>query len=126
MNISTNPKEKTMKKLKTRITAVALGVMCLSPVLSHAQMMKGESMMHDKMMTMDNMKQEMDAPTAIGGFCPVCLIHGMSMKGNTNYITTYKGKKYMFPGFEQQKAFIDNPEEYTKDIEMKYKQMMKK
>ncbi len=89
---------------------MALGLMVSAPIISRAD---------DGMMMKDN------ATVAISGFCPVCLIHGMKMKGSDNFTTEYKGKVYKFSNIEMQKAFLENPEENTKDLEAKFIQMSK-
>ena len=60
------------------------------------------------------------ADVAIDGFCPVCITKGKYMKGNPKFSTEYNGKVYYFPGFDQQKMFIDDPEVYIQDLEKKY------
>lgn len=57
---------------------------------------------------------------AISGFCPVCVVNGMKVKGSDHFVTEYKGKVYRFAGFEQQKMFFESPDRYTQDIERKY------
>ena len=113
-----------MNRFKTifPVSLLALGLMGVLPLLSRADMMENKGMMKDSAMMMNNMKTE----TAIDGFCPVCLVHGMKMKGSDDYVTTYNGTKYMFSALEMQKEFVENPEEYSKDLDMKYQQMMKK
>ena len=116
-----------MKSLKVFLTVlfIAFGIMVIVPNISRAEMMKDDKGM---MMKGDNMMDEgkmMKAEEAIGGYCPVCLVHGMSMKGSNNFVTEYQGKLYKFSSLEMQKEFVNNPEEYTKDIEAKYQQMQK-
>ena len=113
---------KSIKILST-VTILTLGLMCALPLMSRAdEMQNGGAMMQDQGMMKDSMKVQ----TAIDGYCPVCVIHGMMNKGTEDYVTVYNGKKYLFAGMEQQKAFLENPEEYTKDLEMKYKDIMMK
>jgi len=104
-----------MKKLKvlSMVFLMAMGFMAIRPITSYAQ---------DNAM-MGNMSDNSKAEVAISGFCPVCLIQGMKMKGSDNFTTEYKGKIYKFANIEMQKAFLENPEEYTKDLEAKFKQM---
>ncbi len=111
-----------MKSLKVFLTVLFLvfGAMILSSNISRAEMMK-----EDKGMMMGDMKENSKVETAISGYCPVCVIHGMPMKGIDHFITEYKGKLYKFSNIEMQKAFIENPEEYTKDLEMKFEQLKK-
>jgi len=108
-----------MKNCKSIVllSALTLGLLSVVPAISRADMMdKG---MGD--MAMANEKAE----TAIKGFCPVCVIHGMVMKGSDHFVTEYKGKVYKFAGFNEQKTFIENPEEYTKDLDAKFQQLKK-
>lgn len=86
------------------------------PVMASAQKMMG----NDHVMAAQEKTE-----TAIGGFCPVCVIKGMAMKGSDNFVTVYKGKLYKFAGFEQQKMFLDNPEMFTNGLEEKYEQLKK-
>jgi YHS domain-containing protein len=64
--------------------------------------------------------EEGKAMVAIDGFCPVCITKGKYMKGNPKFSTEYKGKVYYFPGFDQQKMFINDPEDYIQNLEKKY------
>lgn len=105
-------------KLMALTTLMAVSLM----TGAHAEMMK-DNMKMEMNMAKDGMMDTMNAPTAIGGFCPVCLIHGKMMKGSDQFTTLYNGKVYKFPSIEQQKMFVNDPEGYTKDIEMKYQQM---
>lgn len=104
---------------------MVLALMCAVPAVSRAADMMDD---HEKMMKKDDsmmgdMKNDSKAEVAISGFCPVCVIHGMMNKGSDNFTTEYNGKVYKFPGIEEQKAFVNNPEEFTKDVEMKFKEM---
>ncbi len=102
-------------------TVVALGLAAGIPSVVRADadmMMKNNGMMKKEAM--------MQPEVAIEGYCPVCLIHGMMNKGSDNFTTEYKGKVYKFPAMEQQKAFLMDPEQYTKDLDMKFKQMATK
>ena len=116
-----------MKNLKmwSLSSVMTVGLLMGSPVLSHADMMKDEGMKDKAMMMKDSamMADHMDADVAISGYCPVCVVHGMMNKGSDHFVTEYKGKVYKFPAMEQQKAFLENPEEYTKDLDMKFKQL---
>ena len=72
-------------------------------------------------MEMDGSHMEMGkADVAIDGYCPVCITKGKYMKGNPKFSTEYKGKVYYFPGFDQQKMFINDPEAYVQNLEKKY------
>ena len=108
-----------MKRTKIGVlmsVLMAFGLMVAVPAISRADdsmMMKKD----DAMMMKDN------AMVAISGYCPVCIIHGNMKKGMDNYTTEYNGKVYKFAGFEQQKKFIDSPEEYTKDLDMKFQKL---
>ena len=64
--------------------------------------------------------EEGKADVAIDGYCPVCITKGKYMKGNPKFSTGYKGKVYYFPGFDQQKMFINDPEAYIQNLEKKY------
>jgi YHS domain-containing protein len=66
------------------------------------------------------MKDDANTPVAIEGYCPVCLLSGMKMKGSDHFVIEYKGKIYKFSSIEMQKAFLDNPEENTKDLDAKF------
>ena len=77
-------------------------------------------------MMMDNTKSDSKAEVAISGYCPVCALHGIQTKGSDNFVTEYNGKIYKFMDFSTQKAFIESPEEYTKDLEAKFQALMKK
>lgn len=81
---------------------------------SEGNQMKGSSMSDEK------------ASDAIDGFCPVCIASEMYVKGNSNFSTEYKGKVYYFPGIEQQKMFLENPEKFTQDIVKKYLELKEK
>ncbi len=119
-----------MKSLKVFLTVllIAFGVMVIAPNISRAEMMKDDKGMmgdmKDKGM-MGDIKENSKAETAISGYCPVCVIHGMPMKGSNHFITEYNGKLYKFSNIEMQKAFVNNPEEYTKGLEDKF-QVIKK
>lgn len=63
---------------------------------------------------------------AIGGHCPVCIMHGQDAMGNPHFATEYKGKIYYFVGFDQQKEFLNNPEKYIQGLEKKYKEVEEK
>lgn len=72
-------------------------------------------------MDMDGSHMETgNASVAIDGYCPVCITKGKYMKGNPKFSTEYKGKVYYFPGFDQQKMFINDPEAYIQNLEKKY------
>ncbi len=117
-----------MKKLNTLIltTLLSLNVLTLGATITHAaDMMKDDSMMmkDDKMMDHGMMKNEV----AIGGFCPVCLLHGMEMKGSDDFVTEHKGKIYKFSSKAMQKAFENDPERYSsQEVEAKYEAMRDK
>ena len=104
---------------------MVLALMCAVPAVSRAADMMDD---HEKMMKKDDsmmgdMKNDSKAEVAISGFCPVCVIHGMKMKGSDNFTTEYQGKVYKFTNIETQKAFVNNPEENTKDLEAKLMKM---
>jgi YHS domain-containing protein len=65
------------------------------------------------------------ADVAIDGYCPVCITKGKYVKGSPKFSTEYKGKVYYFPGFDQQKMFINDPETYIMDLEKKYQDLKK-
>lgn len=70
---------------------------------------------------MEGSNMEMDkVDVAIDGYCPVCITKGKYMKGNPKFSTEYNGKVYYFPGFDQQKMFINDPEAYIQNLEKKY------
>ena len=108
-----------MKGLKLLLTScgLAMSVLTVMPAFSYA-----DGMMMDNMM-----KTDTKAEVAAKGFCPVCLIHGMAMKGSDNFTTEYKGKIYKFSSIEMQKEFINNPDEVaSQDLDAKYQALMKK
>ena len=112
-----------MKSLKVFLTVlfITFGIMVIVPNISRAEMMKDDKgmMMKDEgMMSGDKM---MKTEEAIGGYCPVCLVHGMSMKGSNNFVTEYKGKLYKFSNMEMQKEFVYSPEKYATEAEAKFK-----
>ena len=111
-----------MKSLKVFLTVlfIAFGIMVIVPNISRAEMMKDDKgmMMEDEgMMSGDKM---MKTEEAIGGYCPVCLVHGMSMKGSNNFVTEYKGKLYKFSNMEMQKEFVNDPEKYATEAKAKF------
>ncbi len=57
---------------------------------------------------------------AIKGFCPVCVINGMKVKGSDHFVTEYKGKVYQFASIDQQKMFLEDPEKYVADLDAKF------
>ena len=61
----------------------------------------------------------------VGGYCPVCIMKGELVKGNSKYFATYRGKKYVFDTAEDRRMFVENPELYTHGLELKYEQMKK-
>lgn len=63
------------------------------------------------------------ADVAIDGHCPVCISGGKVVGGNKNFATEYKGKVYYFVGFDQQKMFINDPEQYIANLEKKYQDL---
>jgi len=69
------------------------------------------------------MADQKQAAVGIDGFCPVCVIKGKMMKGNDHFVTEYKGVVYKFPSMAQQKMFLDNPEEYTTNLQAKYEML---
>ena len=81
---------------------------------SEGNQMKGSPMMEEK------------GDVGIDGHCPVCISKGMVVKGSPKFSTEYKGKIYYFPGFEQQKTFINDPEAYIAGLEKKYKELKEK
>ena len=109
-----------MKSLRgfLAVFLVVCGMVAAAPVASYADMENQAAMM-------GNMQEDSKAQTAISGFCPVCVIHGMAMKGSNNFVTEYKGKVYKFVGLKEQKMFIENPEAYIKGLEAKFQELSK-
>ena len=112
-----------MKSLKVFLTVlfIAFGIMAIVPNITRAEMMKddkGMMMKDDDMMDGDKMMKHEEA---IGGYCPVCLVHGMTMKGSNNFVTEYKEKLYKFSNIEMQKEFLNDPEKYSMEAEVKFK-----
>lgn len=105
-----------MKSVKSIVPVgmLVLGLMCASPVLSSAEMMEDKAM------------EDMNVNPAIDGFCPIALHEGTLMKGKSEFVAIYKEKKYMFVNAQAKAMFLENPQEYTKDAEMKYQDIMKK
>jgi YHS domain-containing protein len=102
-------------KTKLLLTAVmASAALTFSP---HTVMAVG--MEDSQGMMMDDKGHGM-TETAIHGFCPVCVINGMKMKGKDNFTTEYNGKVYKFVGIDQQKMFINDPEKYVADLDTKF------
>ncbi len=93
--------------LLTAVMATAL--FTLTPNIVMAEKMEGS---HGMM--------EQDKSVAIKGFCPVCVINGMKVKGSDHFVTEYKGKVYKFPSIEQQKMFLADPEKYVQDLDAKF------
>ena len=76
--------------------------------------------------SMGNMMDNSKAQVAASGYCPVCLLSGMAMKGSDHFVTEYKGKIYKFSNMEMQKAFIENPDQYaSQDLDAKLQQLTK-
>ena len=111
-----------MKSLKVFLTVlfIVFGIMVIVPNISRAEMMKDDKGMMMKDEGMMNGDKMMKAEEAIGGYCPVCLVHGMSTKGSNNFVTEYKGKVYKFSNMEMQKEFISNPEKYATEAAAKF------
>lgn len=105
-----------MRRVKSVLSAsmLALGLVCSLPVLSTAELMEDKAM------------EDMNVNPAIDGFCPIALHEGALMKGNSEFVAIYKEKKYMFVNAQAKAMFLENPEEYTKDAEMKYQDIIKK
>jgi YHS domain-containing protein len=105
-------------KTKLLLTAVlAIAALSFSPQAVKAEGVEGShGMMADQKQT----------GVGIDGFCPVCVIKGKMMKGSDNFVTEYKGVIYKFPSMAQQKMFLDNPEEYTANLQAKYEALKSK
>jgi YHS domain-containing protein len=51
---------------------------------------------------------------ALGGDCIVCYAKlGKRVPGNVNHSARYENRLFLFPGAEQQQAFLSNPKEYA-------------
>ncbi len=51
-----------------------------------------------------------DADLALGGACPVCLVKSDKVvPGKPEYASVYDGRRYLFPGPDQQRMFDANP-----------------
>ena len=103
-----------MRKLRIVLTVFACILnfsLAANTFASEGDQMKGSSMADEK------------AGVAIDGYCPVCITNGMYVKGSPKFSTEYKGKIYHFPGFDQQKMFITDPEAYIAGLEKKYKDL---
>ncbi len=104
-------------KFKLFLTAVFAGALLnLSSGAVLAETMEGSH----GMMEGSHGKMEENSSVAIKGFCPVCVMNGMKVKGSDHFVTEYNGKIYKFPSIEQQKMFLDDPEKYVQDLEAKF------
>ncbi len=113
---------------KTKLLLTAVMVTAALTFSPHA--VKAESMEGGHGMMMDE-KDHGASETAIHGYCPVCVINGMKVKGKDHFTTEYKGKVYKFAGIDQQKMFLEDPEKYVADLDTKFdtlkdESMMKK
>lgn len=55
-----------------------------------------------------------DSDLALGGNCAVCRVEmGREVKGKPEFATHYNGLRYLFPGGEQRKMFLANPQKYA-------------
>lgn len=113
-----------MIKVKQTISVavVGLSLLALIPALSRADGIAKEGTM---MMSPNGMTAQNNVPVAISGYCTVCLLSGMKNKGSDNFTTEYNGKLYKFGSIGMQKAFVDDPEKYTKDVEARFAAMSK-
>ena len=68
---------------------------------------------------MNNTGQEAKE-VAIHGFCPVCVINGMKVKGKDTITAEFNGKIYYFAGEDQKKMFLADPEKYVTDLDAKF------
>ncbi|QDV21901.1 hypothetical protein [Aureliella helgolandensis] len=51
---------------------------------------------------------------ALGGYCPVCVIDMKKwVQGDPRFSVSQDGKTYLFPGEEQRRSFLNNPNKYT-------------
>ncbi|MEM7476832.1 MAG: hypothetical protein AAF483_17755 [Planctomycetota bacterium] len=63
---------------------------------------------------MANPKKYENADLAFGGMCSVCRVEMQKeVAGKTDFGTVYKGKRYYFPGADQLKMFVAQPEKYA-------------
>jgi YHS domain-containing protein len=54
------------------------------------------------------------APTAINGYCPVCVIDKKQwIRGNPSIQASFDGRTYFFPAEEQRQKFLASPERYA-------------
>ena len=108
-------------KSKVVLTAVMLTtVLSFTPNMARAEKMEGS---HGMMMEEEG---QGSSKVAIHGFCPVCVINGMKVKGSDNFTTEYKGKVYKFPSIEQQRIFLADPEKYVADLDAKFMALKEK
>ncbi len=119
-----------MKKLNI-ILSIAVFVLGFSfaanSFASEGDQMKGSPMAEEKGSQMKGSAMaEKKGDVAIGGYCPVCILGGKYVKGDSKFSTEYKGKTYYFPGAEQQEKFVNDPETYVADIEAKYEALKAK
>ncbi len=99
-------------KLLLTVILTTAALTFLPHVLRAEGMEGGQGMMEDK--------NHEAIDVAIHGFCPVCVINGMKVKGKDNFVTEYKGKVYKFAGIDQQKMFLADPEKYITDLDAKF------
>jgi len=102
---------------KTKLLLTAVMVTAALTFSSHSVRAEGAEGSHGMMM---DEKAEKASGTAIHGYCPVCVINGMKVKGKDNFTTEYKGKVYKFASIDQQKMFLADPEKYVADLEAKF------
>lgn len=107
-----------MKKLSifliALVFALSFGLVSSSYAAEGSHMMEGSHM------------EGGHGAAAIDGHCPVCIVKGKIVDGNSNFATEYKGKLYYFVGFDQQKMFINDPETYIANLEKKYSDLKAK
>lgn len=106
-----------MKMLKNNLSFVLTVGLILLPIVSYAQVNSDEG----SNVSSENSTSE----EAVDGYCPVCIMKGELVKGNSRYSATYKGKKYLFDTNEDKRMFLENPELYTQGLNLKYQQMKK-
>src|SRR2546421_13113828 len=103
-------KRRDMKILNSYLSLVfAACFISVMPIPLHAQAVNSQS----------DLQNSSEGEAAIDGYCPVCIMKGDLVKGNSKYSATYKGKKYLFDTSEDKKMFLENPELYTQGLDLK-------
>ncbi len=100
------------KKLNWAVLPIVLSMFCLPSYLSAqsgSRRTQGSGTVRGS-----TAKPRMAANTALGGYCPVCIIDVKKwVKGDPRFRSVYDGKSYYFPAAEYKKKFDANPVKYV-------------